>query len=83
MQRYARMWVFCLAFIFCACLIPYQSNAAEEKGVTLRYSTMFPAPHRQSQVVNEWSKEVEKQNERQGEGNGIPGQHADACRADV
>ena len=60
MQRYAKMWAFCLAFVFCACLIPYQSNAAEEKGVTLRYSTMFPAPHRQSQVVNEWSKEVEK-----------------------
>ena len=60
MQRYARIWLFCLAFIFCASLIPYQSNAAEEKVVTLRYSTMFHAPHRQSQVVNEWSREVEK-----------------------
>jgi TRAP-type transport system periplasmic protein len=42
------------------CLIPCQSGAAEEKTITLRYSTMFPAPHRQSLVVGEWCKEIEK-----------------------
>jgi TRAP-type transport system periplasmic protein len=41
-------------------LFPGTVSAAEEKTVTLRYSTMFPAPHRQSQVVNEWAKEIEK-----------------------
>jgi len=59
MKRYTRMWVLFLAFVFCACLVPYQGNAAE--AVTLRYSIMFAAPHRQTQVVNEWCKEVEKQ----------------------
>ena len=61
MQRCARMWLFCLAFIFCVCLIPYQSNAAEEKVIALRLSHLFPAPHRQSQAFNEWCAEVEKQ----------------------
>ncbi len=55
--------------VVCACLVilvvlafvvPSQGNAAEEKTINLRYSTMFPAPHRQSQVVNDWCKEVEK-----------------------
>ncbi|MBP1732557.1 MAG: TRAP-type C4-dicarboxylate transport system, periplasmic component [Deltaproteobacteria bacterium] len=45
---------------FLACLLPWPAGAAEEKTVTLRYSTMFPAPHRQSQVANEWAKEIER-----------------------
>jgi TRAP-type transport system periplasmic protein len=49
-----------LSFLYFVCLTPSRSGAAEEKTVTLRYSTMFPAPHRQSQVVNEWCKEIEK-----------------------
>jgi TRAP-type C4-dicarboxylate transport system substrate-binding protein len=35
-------------------------SGAEEKATVLRYSSMFPAPHRQSQVISEWLKEVEK-----------------------
>jgi TRAP-type transport system periplasmic protein len=33
---------------------------AQEKTINLRYSSMFPAPHRQSQMIAEWTKEVEK-----------------------
>src|SRR5512147_3167669 len=60
MKRYLFISSCFLMVCYLVCCIPCSSNAAEEKVVTLRYSTMFPAPHRQSQVVNEWSKEVEK-----------------------
>jgi TRAP-type transport system periplasmic protein len=60
MKRYFVIGTCSLIFAFLVCLIPCQSGAAEEKTITLRYSTMFPAPHRQSLVVNEWCKEVEK-----------------------
>ena len=60
MKKYLVIGTCFLVFALFVCLIPSQSGAAEEKTITLRYSTMFPAPHRQSQVVNEWAKEVEK-----------------------
>ncbi|HME42038.1 MAG TPA: TRAP transporter substrate-binding protein [Syntrophorhabdales bacterium] len=60
MKKFSVIGTGFLVFAFFVCLIPCQSGAAEEKTITLRYSTMFPAPHRQSQVVNDWCKEVEK-----------------------
>jgi TRAP-type C4-dicarboxylate transport system substrate-binding protein len=60
MKKYLAIGICFLVFALFVCLIPCQSGAAEEKTITLRYSTMFPAPHRQSQVVGEWCKEVEK-----------------------
>ena len=60
MKKYFVISACFLVFAFFVCLIPCQGGAAEEKTITLRYSTMFPAPHRQSQVVNDWCKEVEK-----------------------
>lgn len=60
MKKYLAIGACFLIFALFVCLIPCQSGAAEEKTITLRYSTMFPAPHRQSQVVGDWCKEVEK-----------------------
>lgn len=55
------------------CLSVFPAHSAEEKGITLRYSTMFPAPHRQSQVVGEWCKEVEKRTNGRVKVNVYPG----------
>ena len=55
--RIFQLFVF-LFFVF-ACLVS-PASSAEEKAITLRFSTFFPLTHKNAQITEQWCKEVEK-----------------------
>jgi TRAP-type transport system periplasmic protein len=51
----------CILVIALSFLFPVGSDCfAQEKVITLRYSSYYPAPHKNSQLIAAWCKEVEK-----------------------
>jgi TRAP-type C4-dicarboxylate transport system substrate-binding protein len=47
-----------LAMVFSTCIVP--AAEAQQKVVTLNYSNLLPAPHKISQVSEQWCREIEK-----------------------
>lgn len=53
------VWLCALVFVL-SIFVLSSSGFAQQKTVTLRYSNFFPAPHKNSILVEQWCKEVEK-----------------------
>jgi TRAP-type C4-dicarboxylate transport system substrate-binding protein len=58
MKRFMREAVL-LVFVVSACFIA-SISFAQDKVMTLNFSNFWPAPHKMSQLAEEWAKEVEK-----------------------
>ncbi|OPY69726.1 MAG: 2,3-diketo-L-gulonate-binding periplasmic protein YiaO precursor [Syntrophorhabdaceae bacterium PtaU1.Bin034] len=58
---------------FCVCALTGSPGYAQEKSVTLKYSSFFPAPHKNSILSDQWCKEVEKRTNGRVKFNYFPG----------
>lgn len=59
MKRFSIIHVFVLLFFVCSFMFA-TASVAEEKVITLRYSTFFPVSHPNATITEQWGKEVEK-----------------------
>ena len=50
----------CVWMLFMVSVLASTGWAAEEKGITLKFSNFFPAMHANSIIIDQWCKEVEK-----------------------
>ena len=54
------MVIVVVLLLFCAWASPPTANAAEEQVIRLKFSNVFPAPHRVGMLHERWSKDLEK-----------------------
>jgi TRAP-type transport system periplasmic protein len=59
MKRFSCISVLVLLFVIGLCFIAPPASA-QDKGITLRYSTFFPVSHPNAAISDQWCKEVEK-----------------------
>lgn len=60
-------------FIFMLSVLPVSNVLAQEKVITLRFSNFFPAPHKNSVIMEQWCKELEKRTNGRVKVNYFPG----------
>jgi TRAP-type transport system periplasmic protein len=63
MRRYQASAVFFLALFVTICMLGVPGYSSAQKVINLNYSNFFPAPHKHSQLAEQWSREVEKRTE--------------------
>lgn len=59
MKKYVFAGLLCVA-LFCMVLAMSSFSYAQDKVINLNYSNFFPAPHSNSILAEQWSKEIEK-----------------------
>lgn len=60
MKRFMAVKALFLVFFIVACFVSVPGNSEAQKVVSLNYSNFFPAPHKHSQLTEQWCREVEK-----------------------
>ncbi len=63
MGRYRASAVLFAALFVSISVLAFPGYSAAQKVITLNYSNFFPAPHKHSQLAEQWSREVEKRSE--------------------
>jgi TRAP-type C4-dicarboxylate transport system substrate-binding protein len=60
MKAFSAVKVFSLVFFVSLCFLATPDYSAAQKTISLNYANFFPAPHKNSVLVEQWCKEVEK-----------------------
>lgn len=60
MRRQGLLRMFLAVLVLTVCFMSYPGNSDAQKVISLNYANFFPAPHKHSQLAEQWSKEIEK-----------------------
>ena len=61
MKKLLLVKVFLLIFFVSFCFVSLPNPVgAQEKVITLNFANFFPAPHKNSKIIEEWIKEIEQ-----------------------